>query len=288
MPLVNCSACGRQISTEAESCPQCGHPNRAASPPVPTELRCYACSAQATTRRQSCGALSCALHLQSIYVSHGRGGAYELRCESCYSSAAAWQVFGWVMAGIAILIVLIVFFWMKSAFDKEQNHWPFWNEAGLPPDVGRPVRPPDPRDAHEPSVNPKPEVRLPERGKTIQALSGTCTVVLLGLPPGQSPFLVAAALVPKSAPRQGLSMVMLPGPPRMIPGGPGRPPQHDPGLSQVGSHGDKHEATVSVAVVVEGVGLARGPGLTGTAAAAAHSFGWAKRAGSAGGLRRLS
>jgi hypothetical protein len=26
MPLIDCPACGRQISTEAESCPQCGHP----------------------------------------------------------------------------------------------------------------------------------------------------------------------------------------------------------------------------------------------------------------------
>jgi hypothetical protein len=28
MPLIDCAACGRQISTEAASCPQCGHPNR--------------------------------------------------------------------------------------------------------------------------------------------------------------------------------------------------------------------------------------------------------------------
>src|SRR5262249_42796301 len=56
MPLINCSACGREISTEAEACPQCGHPNR---PPerAPAGPRCYACSATATTRCQSCGAL---------------------------------------------------------------------------------------------------------------------------------------------------------------------------------------------------------------------------------------
>ncbi len=70
------------------------------NPPAPTATpvsvkakpggsRCYRCSATATTRCQSCGALSCAEHLQSIYVPHGRGGAYELRCASCYSSAAA-------------------------------------------------------------------------------------------------------------------------------------------------------------------------------------------------------
>ena len=28
MPLIECPACGRQISVEAEACPQCGHPNR--------------------------------------------------------------------------------------------------------------------------------------------------------------------------------------------------------------------------------------------------------------------
>lgn len=26
MQLIDCSACGRRISAEAESCPQCGHP----------------------------------------------------------------------------------------------------------------------------------------------------------------------------------------------------------------------------------------------------------------------
>ena len=103
MSLINCPACGRQISVEAEACPQCGHPNRAAAPTGPP---CYACSAQATTRCQSCGALSCAQHLQSIYVTHGRGGAYELRCQSCYSSAQAWRIFGWVVGGILLIIVL--------------------------------------------------------------------------------------------------------------------------------------------------------------------------------------
>jgi hypothetical protein len=107
MPLINCPACGRQISTEAEACPQCGHPNR---PPArePAGPSCYACSATATTRCQSCGALSCAQHLQSIYVPHGRGGAYELRCESCYSSAQARKVVGWVIAGIILLIIVVI------------------------------------------------------------------------------------------------------------------------------------------------------------------------------------
>ena len=104
MPLIACPECGRQISTEAEACPQCGHPNRPGFQP-PKGPTCYACSAPATTRCQSCGALSCAVHLQSIYVQHGRGGAYELRCQSCYSSAQAWQVVGWIIMAIVLFFV---------------------------------------------------------------------------------------------------------------------------------------------------------------------------------------
>ncbi len=106
MSLISCPECGRQISTQAESCPQCGHPNRAAAPAA-TGPECYSCSALATTRCQSCGALSCAQHLQSIYVTHGRGGAYELRCASCYSTAQAFRIFGWVVTGIAVVVVLV-------------------------------------------------------------------------------------------------------------------------------------------------------------------------------------
>ena len=107
MPLINCPECGHRVSTEAEACPQCGHPSR---PPVrePAGPKCYACSLEATTRCQSCGALSCAEHLQSIHVYHGRGGAYELRCDSCYSSASAWKVTSWVLAGIVIVVGLVI------------------------------------------------------------------------------------------------------------------------------------------------------------------------------------
>jgi hypothetical protein len=107
MPLIPCPACGRQISTQAEACPQCGHPNKPTFQAVsgPT---CYACSAAATTRCQSCGALSCAVHLQSIFVSPGRGGAYELRCQSCYSSALVWKFVGGVIFVIVLCIILLV------------------------------------------------------------------------------------------------------------------------------------------------------------------------------------
>jgi hypothetical protein len=104
MPLIPCPACGRQISTEAEACPQCGHPNK----PIifvddNSGPSCYACRKTATTRCQSCGQLSCAMHVNSIYVSHGRGGGYELRCNSCYSYAQAWQVIGIVIAAIVVI-----------------------------------------------------------------------------------------------------------------------------------------------------------------------------------------
>jgi hypothetical protein len=114
MALIRCPECGREISTEAEACPQCGHPNRRRAAHAPSGPRCYACSAPATTRCQSCGALSCARHLQSIFVAHGQGGGYELRCESCYSSAMTWKIVGWVFGGIILVIILIFFFGMMS------------------------------------------------------------------------------------------------------------------------------------------------------------------------------
>jgi hypothetical protein len=106
MPLIECPACGRQISAAADACPQCGHPNRPAAPAAGP--KCYACAAAATTRCQSCGALSCAQHLQSIYVYHGDGGAYELRCQNCYSSAEAWKAFRWIFVGIAFVVMLVL------------------------------------------------------------------------------------------------------------------------------------------------------------------------------------
>jgi hypothetical protein len=118
--LIDCPACGRQISPQAEACPQCGHPNRPAAPRTPAGPSCYACSADATTRCQSCGVLSCATHLQSIYVYHGKGGAYELRCENCYSSAVTWKVVGWIIGGIGLIVMAIIFFTVFL---------PGWNES---------------------------------------------------------------------------------------------------------------------------------------------------------------
>jgi hypothetical protein len=120
MPLTSCPECGRQVSTAAEACPQCGHPMSPATR-APDGPKCYACSAPATTRCQSCGTLSCASHLQSIYAYHGQSGAYELRCENCYSSAYAWKVFVLILAAIGLVIFAIYFF----------GYWlPGWNNMG--------------------------------------------------------------------------------------------------------------------------------------------------------------
>ena len=106
MPLINCPACGHAISTEAEACPECGHPNRPTTREGP---KCYACSAVATTRCQKCNKLSCAQHVKSIYVPHGEGGAYELRCDSCYATAQAWKTVGCVIFAIVAFIILMIF-----------------------------------------------------------------------------------------------------------------------------------------------------------------------------------
>lgn len=148
--LIDCPACGRQISPEAEACPQCGHPNRPAAR-LPAGPTCYACPTTATTRCQSCGVLSCATHLESIYVHHGKGGAYELRCENCYSSAMTWKIVGWIFGGIVLIVMLIILFtvfipgWNESKrrhddfqrdFDRRWNeqqkqHEEFWKKNGF-------------------------------------------------------------------------------------------------------------------------------------------------------------
>jgi hypothetical protein len=82
--------------------------------PVFSGPTCYSCAAPATTKCQSCGALSCVQHLQSIFVWYGKGGAYELRCESCYSSAMVWKVIGGIVFVILLIIMAIFFFESKS------------------------------------------------------------------------------------------------------------------------------------------------------------------------------
>jgi hypothetical protein len=106
MPLIACPECGRQISTAAEACPQCGHPSQPATRPA-TGPTCHACSLPATTRCQRCGGLSCAQHLQNIYVPHGQGGAYELRCPNCYDSAMVRKIISWTIGGSILLLIIL-------------------------------------------------------------------------------------------------------------------------------------------------------------------------------------
>ena len=105
MSLLNCPECSREISDAAEACPQCGYPMRAAAPAGP---KCYACELAATSRCQCCGAMSCVEHLQSIYVRHYKGGAYELRCVKCHTSADRSKMIGFLISSFLIVIVLIV------------------------------------------------------------------------------------------------------------------------------------------------------------------------------------
>lgn len=105
MPLIDCAACGHKISVEAEACPQCGHPNQPTTREGP---KCHACSAVATTRCQKCNKLSCAQHVKSIYVFHGEGGAYELRCKACFGNAEYWNTIRWILIGIGVLIAVFI------------------------------------------------------------------------------------------------------------------------------------------------------------------------------------
>jgi hypothetical protein len=102
--LVSCPICSRDISSAAVSCPQCGHPM---SPAIPTGPTCYKCQSLATTRCQSCGAVSCIQHLRSV---HFWGEArHELRCESCQESAMARKV-ALVILQVLIVILALFFF----------------------------------------------------------------------------------------------------------------------------------------------------------------------------------
>jgi hypothetical protein len=110
MPLIPCPECGRQISTEAEACPQCGHPNRPAEPPAAPGPKCYACPAGVTTRCVRCGTLSCALHLNPVTVPNGYGAGRELHCQKCRDAAQAVTkaVAFLVLFGVLVLTLVVV------------------------------------------------------------------------------------------------------------------------------------------------------------------------------------
>ena len=108
MPLIACPECHGKLSTAADACPHCGHPNAMITRPQsmlePSELRCYACERTATTRCQKCNCLSCALHVESEYF--GKSG-YELRCQECRANSKA---FSWIVFLIAIGLALFLLF----------------------------------------------------------------------------------------------------------------------------------------------------------------------------------
>lgn len=116
MALMNCPACGLQISTQAVACPGCGHPNKLYPVAALDAPNCYACPRQATTRCQSCGTLSCALHLESIGL--GRQG-YELRCKDCVESAHFW----WVVS-LIVVAVMILFAFIYTVSNKPRTTYP--------------------------------------------------------------------------------------------------------------------------------------------------------------------
>jgi hypothetical protein len=121
MPLVNCPECGRQISTSADACPQCGYPMCAhTAAHVPTGPKCYQCSATATTRCQNCNAFSCVLHLQSTSAGRGKSYVREMRCESCRWWAHFETVF--FIVAVAIIIVAIYVFVVVLNPNHPSNH----------------------------------------------------------------------------------------------------------------------------------------------------------------------
>jgi hypothetical protein len=56
-----------------------------------------------------CGDLSCATHLNNIFIRDGDGGANELRCRTCFDAAVAANWWGTVCGVSVITIFLIVF-----------------------------------------------------------------------------------------------------------------------------------------------------------------------------------
>jgi hypothetical protein len=80
--FISCAACGRRISTEAEACPQCGHPNRRTPPAAPRlATQCKTCAQPAVGSCKACGGFYCA--------SHGGLASFGLSapiCSACYDA----------------------------------------------------------------------------------------------------------------------------------------------------------------------------------------------------------
>jgi hypothetical protein len=106
MALVPCPECKREVSSAASACPHCGFP----AAPRPA---CYACAAPATTRCVTCGELSCATHLNTIFVRDGESGANELRCRECFADAELLNRWGLVASVVVLVlfVVIVALFW---------------------------------------------------------------------------------------------------------------------------------------------------------------------------------
>ena len=108
MPLIGCPACGRQISTEAEACPQCGHPNNLVAEGTPRR-KCYACAAEATLKCQKCGRRGCMDHIVGQTVGFGQYALNAMLCKDCGSRA---NTYNWV----ALVLIAIVLLWVLGTF----------------------------------------------------------------------------------------------------------------------------------------------------------------------------
>jgi hypothetical protein len=102
--LIDCPECGRQISTTAEACPGCGHPNRPTA--ASAGPKCYSCPATATTKCQKCNAPSCVPHVEGVTIN--LDNIRELRCAGCVSAANGSKTFHGVMIVVVLLIAFVV------------------------------------------------------------------------------------------------------------------------------------------------------------------------------------
>ena len=116
--LIPCEACAHKISPYATACPNCGHPvaiertqeelcsvkEQELSESQEEELKCYACSRSATQKCSSCGAYSCAEHLE-LYIGGKRS---RLLCNKCHKEAVSDDETFKVINILIVFIIIIV------------------------------------------------------------------------------------------------------------------------------------------------------------------------------------
>jgi hypothetical protein len=102
--LIDCVVCGRQFSSEAEACPQCGHPNRVRTR-VPRLSGCSRCGSPAVGACTRCGRFYCPQHGGKRRFWDGSGQGC---CEKCIRQWARNYGFGLVFTVIGVLIILLL------------------------------------------------------------------------------------------------------------------------------------------------------------------------------------